>query len=99
MDVFSNPASQEKLDLIKYFCISQDRPGNFVVTNGPQNLSGSHYTPNAGQLCLLESLKNHAEGQCILMCVVQIRWTGKGQGEGSHASNKVIWPKCDTCHF
>lgn len=96
----SNPiTNQEKFDLVKYYCISQDRTGNFAVTNGPQKISGSHYIPNTGQLCSLGSLRDHEDGQAILMYRVWIRKTGKGQGSGSHTSNKMIWPKCDTCPF
>lgn len=96
----SNPiTNQEKLDLDRYYCISQDRTGNFAVANGPQNISGSHYIANAGQLCSLEWLKDHADGHSILMYRVWIRKTKKGQGSGSHTSNKMIWPECDTCHF
>lgn len=62
--VFSNPTtSQEGLDLIKYYCASQDRTGNFAVINGPTNHSSSHYTPNAGQHCPLESLRDHDDDQ------------------------------------
>ena len=88
MYVFSNPTiNQEKLELIKYYCVNQDSLGNFAVTNGLPNLSGSHYIPQAGQLCSLESLRDHADGQSILMCVVQIRKTGKGQDAESHTGN------------
>lgn len=86
--VFSNPTTnQEGLDLIKYYCASQDKTGNFAVTNGPANHSSSHYTPNASQYCPLKSLRSRVDGQSILTCVVQDRKIGKGQDAESHTSN------------
>lgn len=79
----SNPiTNQEKLDLVRYYCISQDRSGNFVVANGPQNISGSHYIANAGQLCSLESLRDHAHGRSILMYRSGLERQRKGKVQG-----------------
>lgn len=63
MHVSKPITNQEKLDLVKYYCISQDRTGNFAVTNGLQCISGSHYITKPGQFCSLELLRDHADGQ------------------------------------
>ena len=77
---FSNPVTnQEKIDMTKCPCVSQNRLGNSAVTNSSPSLGGSHGLPSRGQLCSFELHRNQADGQSTLIRVVWIRKTGKVQ--------------------